>query len=399
MKKTTLLTAALLIVFSLSTSLLRGQTVNRTSSSFGSNWQVNLQLGITQFYGDAASNGFFEKFSGESPIGVNLTGRKHFSPVFGLGLEFYYTGIKSVKKKSADGTPVDFELRGKYLDLNLQAYLDFTNLLWGYNASRKISVYGMLGVGYATWNTTLDDHISGNSISSGVTINNDTYKRNGMVIPVGFGINYRISPHWSVNTAGNFRTILNDDLDVWRGGFEYDQLFYASIGVSYHINPLFGASKKSKRSKEPKTKRTVTEKEPVSRGADTKAHIPLFDYTKNASKPSSGGGSSKKIEVQDMDQPTQAAPVRITGIEYRVQILAKRDRLSSVNILRSRYKLSSDIYENFQDGVYRYSSGSFNSYSAALQHSQRLKAKGISDAFVVVYKDNKRIPLTKELKR
>ncbi len=399
MKKITSLRFALLVVCSLAVLFTSGQSVNRASGSFRNNWQINYQLGFTQFYGDAASNGFFKKFSGETAFGTSLTARKFFSPVFGLGLDFYYTGVKSHKQESSVGLPVDVTLTGNYFDVNLQAYLDFTNLLWGRDSRRKLSFYGTLAFGYGFWNTELYDGLSGITIKSGVTINNDTYKTGGIVIPVGFGLNYRLSDHWSVNMGGNFRTILNDDLDVWRGGFEYDQLFYGYAGISYHINPLFGVSRKSKKSKktkEPKnTSPTTSKKEPRPTGV-----IPLFDYTKNSKTESSGGGGgSRELDVIGMEQPIPPKALLPEGFEFRVQIMAKRDRLPGVNVLRSRYDISGDVYENHQDGIYRYSTGSFTNYQDAVRHSQLLKSKGVSDAFVVAYKNNKRVALTSEMKR
>ena len=88
-----------------------------------------------------------------------------------------------------------------------------------------------------------------------------------------------------------------------------------------------------------------------------------------------------------------------SGIVYRVQVLAKRDKLPSYNYLRERYNIVSDIYENYQDGVYRYSTGSFNTYQEALRHSYLMKDKGVQDAFVVAYKNNSRVKISSDMKK
>ena len=87
------------------------------------------------------------------------------------------------------------------------------------------------------------------------------------------------------------------------------------------------------------------------------------------------------------------------GLVYRVQVLAKTQPLSSVAYLKNRLGISSEIFENFQDGVYRYSAGTFATYREALAYSQQLRQAGIHDAFVVVYQNNRRIKLTDDLKR
>lgn len=396
-KQPTTFSLTLLLAFMFLVVYTHGQTVNRPSGDFGDNWQINYQLGLTQFYGDASSNDFLTKLSGETALSNGLTIRKYFTPVYGLGLNIYYTGLKSHKEKSSTGSPLDYLLTGSCFDVNLQSYVDFTNLLWGYEPTRKLSIYGLLGIGYASWDTQLEDVMGGAIRLSGSTVNDITYKKGGIVIPVGFGLNYRFNDRLAINVGGNFRTILNDDVDVWRGGFEYDQLFNFSAGISYYINPLFGATNKQKR--KPKEKE-ISKKPSSSKRSSRKPvdFIPLYDYKKNNSSTAGGSGVKKNVEVMQIDQPISPATVPIKGVEYRVQIMAKRDRLPSVNILRNKYGISGDIIENFQDGVYRYSTGSFSAYQDALAYSRQLKAKGVSDAFVVVYKNNQRIPLTNDLK-
>ena len=127
--------------------------------------------------------------------------------------------------------------------------------------------------------------------------------------------------------------------------------------------------------------------------------IPIYDLDFNS--------KSEKEKVQDptatadvlIIEPQNKPTVSTYGIVYRVQILAKSTRLADINYLKNKYSLSEDIYEVRQDGVYRYSVGAFTNYQQAVEHSRRIKAKGVSDAFVVVYKDGKRISLSPQLKK
>ena len=125
--------------------------------------------------------------------------------------------------------------------------------------------------------------------------------------------------------------------------------------------------------------------------------IPLYDYRKQPVKPVVKKVKPTAPEVIDQAQVSPSGNLK--GMVYRVQILAKNQSMRSVDGLKRQFGLSGEIFENFQDGVYRYSVGSFSNYQQALIYSQELKQRGIADAFVVVYQDNKRIKLTDNLKK
>ena len=359
-----------------------GQKTANLKNGLDGYLQVNYNLGFSQFYGDASSNGYFKKFSGETTFATGITVRKYINPIFGVGINFLYSGLKSNKELRATGDTANFFLTGNYFDGNVNLLVDFNSLFWGPSA-RKMSVYGILGLGYGTWNSQLVDSLTGTIRNSGDTIGNNTYKKGGFVIPVGLGVNYMIGNNWALNIEMNLRNVLNDDVDVWRDGFKYDQVLYTSIGISY----FFNRQSKSKRNRPEKQEYATEPIEP----------IPVYDFdARDASNKKSGSNTSEVILI---DVPIEKEVFTTSGIIYRVQILAKRNKLPSFNYLRDRFNIKGDIYENYQDGVFRYSTGSFNSYQDALRHSFLMKDKGISEAFVVAYKNNKRITINAEMKR
>lgn len=352
-----------------------GYAQQKSKSVVTRNWQINYNLGFSQFYGDASNNGYFKKFSGETSFATGITARKYLSPVFGLGLNLWYSGVKSYKDKNASGEPVSFSLTGKYFDGNVNLLIDFSNLFWGVN-SRKFSVYGIIGLGYGSWNTQLVDSLSGGTINSGDVIGDLTYESGGLVVPVGVGVNYMLNDNWALNFEMNLRTILNDDVDVWRDGFKYDQLLYTSVGVSYFINT--GGKTKSK------TKKVQSSSGPVKPG------VPVYDY--RLQSPSTSSIASKpEIELIEPEMPS--------GIVYRVQILAKRNNLPTIESLKMRFNITGNIYENIQNSIHRYSTGTFSTYKEALRHSYLIRDKGVHDAFVVAYQNNTRVNITAEMKK
>ncbi|MBC8320822.1 MAG: outer membrane beta-barrel protein [Bacteroidetes bacterium] len=364
-----------------------GQTTLPANRGFAKNWQVNYNLGFTQFYGDASNNGYFKKFSGEIAFATGATVRKYINPVFGLGLNLFYSGLKSHKEKSATGTPVNYELSGSYYDGNVNLLVDFTSLFWG-PSLRKLSVYGITGLGYASWNSELVDSISGIIKHTGDPIDTDSYKKGGFVVPVGLGINYMLGDSWALNFEMNLRTVINDDVDVWRDGFKYDQPLYTSIGISYFIN------RKVKTEKVVSKPQVVEKKMPKEKPVEP---IPFYDYRmQSAIKKTSG---SKEPGVIIIDVPVAKKVEIPSGVIYRVQVLAKRNKLQSFNYLREKYNIVGDIYENYQDGVYRYSTGSFATYNEALKHSYLMKDKGVYDAFVIAFRYDKRIVISSDMKK
>lgn len=377
-------TIKIFFTFILVVMMLDGTCQNTANfkNGFDGYLQVNYNLGFSQFYGDASSNGYFKKFSGETTFATGVTVRKYINPIFGVGINFLYTGLKSNKELRATGDTANFFLTGNYFDGNINLLVDFNGLFWE-PSSRKMSVYGILGLGYATWNSTLVDSLTGTTRNSGDTIGNNTYKRGGFVVPIGVGINYMLSNNWALNLEMNLRTVLNDDVDVWRDGFKYDQVLYTSIGISY----FFNRKAKNKRNRPEKLEYTTEPIEPVT----------VYDFnTRDVSNKKSGSNTS---EVILLEAPIEKEKEITSGVIYRVQVLAKRNKLPSFNYLRNRFNIIGDIYENYQDGVYRYSTGSFNSYKDALRHSFLMKDKGITEAFVVAYKNNKRIIINAEMKR
>lgn len=78
-------------------------------------------------------------------------------------------------------------------------------------------------------------------------------------------------------------------------------------------------------------------------------------------------------------------------ISFGVQVLATRDGNISTRAIREMYEIDMPVYKEFVDGWYQYAAGSFSSYSEAAKVRNKLKARGISGAFVIGYKDGERV--------
>lgn len=365
------------------------------SSTPNNKWDLNLNLGATQFYGDVSSHNYFQKWKGESRLGVQINLKKMFSPVIGAGISIYSTGISSIKDRKADGTKVDYSLGGNYDDLTVFAYANFSNLFGSYKQDRKLSIYGTLGFGVSTWNTALTDNISGSIIHSGTTVGTTKYANKALCVPLGVGLDYRINDHWGAHIGGTFTTVLSDDVDVWHDGFKYDQLLYSNVGVTYFIKPgkhvKLPGRKKSRRNRR-------------SEDEMNKRPIPIFDYMVNPGPVPVE--SEQKPEVDVLQLPLQKTPTTaseqkteqsVSGLQFRVQVLASRVPLRDPLLLQAKYKFDYPIKVVHQDGLYRYTVGQFNSFQDALIESRKLVRQGVAGAFVTAYRDDRRVPLTKKM--
>lgn len=126
-----------------------------------------------------------------------------------------------------------------------------------------------------------------------------------------------------------------------------------------------------------------------------------FKHTMNIERPviaeapvdtaSSGTTIDEPTPVDPGNQNISQPQVSDSGIEYRVQVRAIYGGKSSPAAVAKRYKIDQEIYEDYHGGYMKYTTGSFNSYEEAAQLKQQLRAANVPGAFVVAFKDGKRI--------
>jgi N-acetylmuramoyl-L-alanine amidase len=71
---------------------------------------------------------------------------------------------------------------------------------------------------------------------------------------------------------------------------------------------------------------------------------------------------------------------------------------SKVDIAKSNFKNLPGIYEYEDKGMYKYTSGKFKKPEEAMNHQKSVREHGFKDAFVVAFKEGKRIPYGEALK-
>jgi cell division protein FtsN len=109
----------------------------------------------------------------------------------------------------------------------------------------------------------------------------------------------------------------------------------------------------------------------------------LRQYGDNTTKPVTltAGGAANIRQAQTL-----------AGVEYRVQCGAFRDRSQAGTHLASKYGISETIQEEFIDGWYKYTVGSFRTYDEAVRFRDSfIQRTKIWSAFIVAYRDGRRL--------
>ena len=83
----------------------------------------------------------------------------------------------------------------------------------------------------------------------------------------------------------------------------------------------------------------------------------------------------------------------ISKKSYSVQVMATRDGNVSPVAIREMYDIDLDVYQEFADGWFRYIVGNFMNYSQASKLRNKLRLQGLREAFIVGYRDGKRVPI------
>ena len=121
-----------------------------------------------------------------------------------------------------------------------------------------------------------------------------------------------------------------------------------------------------------KEEKPVEEDKPVVR-----EEKPEVRETRTSSTGSAGIPDNQRLPVQD-------------GIYYRVQ-LAATSRLSDANKTFAVNNISRPVLVERHNGLYKYTVGSFSTYSQASDFRSTVLSRGIKGAFVVAYRNGKRI--------
>jgi N-acetylmuramoyl-L-alanine amidase len=97
-----------------------------------------------------------------------------------------------------------------------------------------------------------------------------------------------------------------------------------------------------------------------------------------------------EFEIENKPKEEEVIVVSI-GLEYRIQFFTDR---VMIELSDPRFSGLSDLDIYEQGGLYKYTSGHFTTFDEARLAISAVKAKGFGDAFVVAFKEGKRISIS-----
>jgi len=211
-------------------SLIFCQGQVKKGTKLFTNWSVNINGGINLFFGDLQQHKYLPEMK-DVKMAYGIILRKQLSPVFGFNGQLLNGKLHGHKKTAK-----------KYFDADIFEYgmnitVNFSNLFWPHNPYKKLSVYGIAGIGLTKFKTilrdiTTDEIISKNGQGSFKDRTTET------VIPLGLGFEYKLGNALSLNLESTFRTINTDLLDLVPGGYKYDRYNYTALGITLHFDQL-----------------------------------------------------------------------------------------------------------------------------------------------------------------
>ena len=103
----------------------------------------------------------------------------------------------------------------------------------------------------------------------------------------------------------------------------------------------------------------------------------------------------EKIDIEQADKlikenKKDISASSIKGVIYRVQI-ASLNNDKTKSLFKNKYNITDKIFVDYYKGAYKYSVGTFYSYTDANNYSNDLKTKTDVNSFVIAFKDGKRI--------
>ena len=93
------------------------------------------------------------------------------------------------------------------------------------------------------------------------------------------------------------------------------------------------------------------------------------------------------IVANEIDENTKTL-AKESGLAFRVQLGAFKNKPNS-----DKYNNIPELFIIDSNGIYKYMSGSFNSFEEAARHKVKMVIAGFNGAFVVAYKDGERVKL------
>ncbi|MFU8842882.1 MAG: hypothetical protein ACNA7V_03635 [Bacteroidales bacterium] len=196
----------------------------RRTESFWNNWSVNLNAGMTSYYGDLSlyDHDIPGKLKYESLPGGGIIASKSFGHGLRLSGQLLYGRLK--------GQKANLQMQSELVEYNIHLRLNMAELFSG-RKDLKFGLTGFAGLGNFMFNTTLSEIYEGGR--------KDKIFRSRVpefVHFMGGGLSYIINSRMEITSELSVRMFQNDKIDGVVAGHKYDYYSYLSLGITHKIN-------------------------------------------------------------------------------------------------------------------------------------------------------------------
>ncbi len=195
-------------------------------NTFWNNWSLNVNAGMTSYYGDLSyyDSDLLKKLQNESGPAFGIIISKFLIPSVGISGQMLHGHFKGGNNNVAFKT--------SFLEYNIQACIDFVQLFVP-DSPEKFSVNGYAGIGQSWFKTASYVYNEGRSVS-----NNQQTEVPEFVIVFGTGLSYEIASNLSVTVDFALRSSQNDMLDNYTKNNNNDFYSYTNVGLTYCLKNL-----------------------------------------------------------------------------------------------------------------------------------------------------------------
>ncbi len=190
----------------------KGQTAREASTP----WAIGLTTGITSPLHDVRRAEFFEVGDIRYNLGAHLS--HWFSPAFGLRGQMVYGSVNGEINQAAYISRLNLlgitRSQTTYFEFSTQVLVNFSGMGFeGYHyprANRKWNAFGAVGLGFNSFSARLKEQTTGQFLTE-----TDFGRANGqvLVVPVGLGVSYKVSPQFHIDLQGNLHFLNTDGFD------------------------------------------------------------------------------------------------------------------------------------------------------------------------------------------
>jgi hypothetical protein len=210
-------------------------------------WYIGLNLGTSKFYGDIS--GKTSGFSNTNPFSGDFYNDRGF--MYGLMLTKRFNGIFWTRLNlltttlGSENENLHLYFKSDLVEFSLSGIVSFSEMFGGHDPDRMLNVYAFAGAGmvsYRAWKRQLETDSLIETEGTG------RRKAANMVFPFGVGVDYRITPQFTISGEISLRHLQTDRVDAHGGDRGMNEGYgYINLGLHYQFDMPEGLFRRNTR--------------------------------------------------------------------------------------------------------------------------------------------------------